>query len=126
MTAEEKEELKRKFPELSRHGRKFDKAIGAAMSGSVKESRFTPSGRKILTVVGNLGDEFIDPEKPYCSCSHFYFRVMTGKDETCYHLLSYEIASRAGMVEVTEFSDEEYGSVMKAVVSDVLNLLGRA
>ncbi len=125
MTTEEKEELKRRFSELSKHGRKFDKAIDAAVSGNVKESRFVPSGRKILTVVGNLGDEFIDPEKPYCSCSHFYFRVLSGKDELCYHLLSYEIASQAGKVEVTEFSDEEYGPILKAIIGDVFDILNR-
>lgn len=118
-----KEELKRQFSELSRHGRKFDRAIDTVLAGGVKENRFVPSGRKILTVIGRLGDEFIDPEKPYCSCSNFFFRVMNGREELCYHLLSYEIASRSGRIEVVKFSDEEYGPVMKAIVGDVFNVI---
>ena len=126
MTSGDKEELKRQFDEFSRHGPKFGKAIDAVLAGGVKESRFLPSGRKLLTVVGNLGDEFIDPERPYCSCSHFFFRVLNGKDELCYHLLSFKIASRAGKVDVTTFSDEEYGSILEAIIGDVFSVLKRS
>jgi predicted nucleic acid-binding Zn finger protein len=121
-----REELRHRFSELSKHGRKLDKAIDTALAGGVKESRFVPSGRRILTVVGRLGEEFIDPDKPYCSCSNFLFRVMTGKEETCYHLLSHTIASRSGRVEVTEFSDEEYGQFLKAVIGDVFDVMNRS
>ncbi len=126
MTAEaqpEKEELRRKLGQFSKYGRKFDRALDAVFSGGVKESRFIPSGRRVFTVVGNAGDEFIDPDKPYCSCSHFFFRVLTGKDETCYHLLSHRMASAAGRVDVNKFSDDEYGQVLRALVADVFNVI---
>lgn len=126
MANENREEFKRRFGEFSRYDRKFDKAVDTVLAGGVKENRFLPSGRKLLTVVGNLGDEFIDPEKPYCSCSHFFFRVLSGKDELCYHLLSYKIAFQAGRVEVTKFSDEEYGPVLKAIIGDVFSVLNRS
>jgi predicted nucleic acid-binding Zn finger protein len=122
----QKEELKREFSEFSRHGRKFDRAIDTVLAGGVKESRFLPSGRRILTVVGRLGDEFIDPEKPYCSCSNFFFRVINGKEELCYHLLSYEIASRSHRIEVIKFSDEEYGAVLKAIIGDVFDVINHS
>jgi predicted nucleic acid-binding Zn finger protein len=122
----QKEELKRRFNEFSRHGRKFDRAINTVLAGGVKENRFMPSGRRILTVVGRLGDEFIDPKKPYCSCSNFFFRVMNGKEELCYHLLSYEIASRSDRIEVTKFSDEEYGAFLKALIGDVFDVINRS
>lgn len=125
-TAEPEESLRREFSELSRYGQKFDRALATVLAGGVKESRFKPSGRRILTVVGKLGDEFIDPEKPYCSCSNFFFKVTGGKEETCYHLLSYKIASRAGRVDVIEFSDEEYPQVLKAVVMDVFDVMSRS
>jgi predicted nucleic acid-binding Zn finger protein len=126
MTDQDRIELKRRFGEFSKYGRKFDRAIDNVLAGGVKEIRFLPSGRRFFTVVGKLGDEFIDPERPYCSCSNFYFEVLGGRDEICYHLLSYRIASRLGKVEVTEFSDEEYSSLLKAIVGDVFSVLGRS
>src|SRR5208337_4108335 len=63
---EETTALKRQFAKYAKYGRKFDRAVETVVAGGVKEHRFLPSKRKILTVVGNLGDEFIDPEKPYC------------------------------------------------------------
>jgi predicted nucleic acid-binding Zn finger protein len=119
------ESLRARFPQYLRYGSKLDRAIEVVLSGGVKEHRFLPSGRRIFTVVGNLGDEFVDPEKPYCSCSHFYFRVLGHKDETCYHLLSYKIASACSMVDTITFSDEEYSSVFAAVALDVFHILER-
>lgn len=120
------ESLRREFSELSGYGRKFDRALATVLAGGVKESRFLPSGRTILTVVGKLGDEFIDPQKPYCSCRDFYFKVIGGREETCYHLLSHRIAVRAGKVDVIEFSDDEYPGVLRAVVMDVFDVMNRS
>lgn len=74
-------------------------------------------------MVGRLGDEFVDPEKPYCSCSNFYFRVLGGREETCYHLISYRIAAKTGRIDVIEFSDDEYGPYLVAAVRDVFDVL---
>ncbi len=126
IATEAKEDLKLRFADLAKHGRKFDRAVDTVLAGGVKENRFVPSGRSILTVVGRLGEEFIDPAKPYCSCSNFFFKVTTGKDELCYHLLSYAIASKVGKVEVTEFSDEEYGQVLAAILGDVFDVMRRS
>jgi predicted nucleic acid-binding Zn finger protein len=122
-TEENVESLKQRFARYSRHGSKFDRAVQTALLGGVKEHLFLPSGRKIYTVVGKLGDEFIDPERPYCSCSNFFFRVLGHKDELCYHLLSFIIASDSGLLDTVTFSDEEYDSVMAAVVKDVFQIL---
>jgi len=119
------EDLRLRFPQYLKHGTKLDRAINAALARAVKEHRFLPSGRRIYTVVGNLGDEFIDPERPYCSCSHFFFRVLGHKDELCYHLLSYAIASESGLIDVVTFSDEEYSPFMAAVVRDIFRTLDR-
>jgi len=117
---------KLEFGDLAVYGKKFDKALTTALSGGVKECRFMPSGMRLFTVVGNLGDEFIDPDRPYCSCSNFFFRVAGGKEEICYHLLSYKIATRIGKVDVVEFGDEEYPQVLKAVVMDVFDVMNRS
>ena len=123
---EGRQALREEVAELARYGRKFEKAVDTVMAGGVKECRFLPSGRKVFSVVGKLGDEFIDPEKPYCSCSNFFFRVMKGREELCYHLLSYTIAVRTGRVAVLEFSDDEYGEYLSATVKDVFEILEKS
>ncbi|MGP8125683.1 MAG: hypothetical protein ACLQEQ_07470 [Nitrososphaerales archaeon] len=123
---EERRALREEVAELARYGRKFEKAIDTVMAGGVKECRFLPSGRKVFSVVGTLGDEFIDPERPYCSCSNFFFRVMGGREELCYHLLSYRVAVRTGRVAVVEFGDDEYGEYLSATVKDVFEVLGKS
>ncbi len=122
----EAEALRRRFPGYARHGSKLDRAIDTVLAGGVKESVFLPSGRKVITVVGRLGDEFVDPEKPYCSCSNFFFRVLGGREDTCYHLLSYRIASETGKLDVVRFSDEEYGAYLAATVRDVFEVLRKS
>lgn len=124
--SEERERLKERVSEFAKYGTKFDHAIETVLAGGVKESRFLPSGRKVITVVGRLGDEFIDPERPYCSCSNFYFRVLSGREEICYHLLSYKVATRTGKVEVVEFADDEYGPYFVATVRDVFDVLQKS
>lgn len=114
------------FPKYARYGSKFRKALDTVANGGVKEHRFLPSGRTVFTVVGQTGDEFIDPEKPYCSCSNFYFRVMGRREELCYHLLSYRMASESKSVDVVTFSDEEYDAVLSAILRDVFRVLDRS
>jgi predicted nucleic acid-binding Zn finger protein len=113
-------------PEFEKLGSKLDRAIDAVLAGGVKVVVFRPSGRKVVTVVGRLGDEFIDPEKPYCSCSNFFFRVSGGREETCYHLLAYKIAAKTGKLDTVEFSDEEYGQYLTAIIRDVFEVLRKS
>ena len=123
---EDRDSLKARASEFGKYGTKLDRAIDTVLAGGVKECRFLPIGRRLVTVVGKFGDEFVDPERPYCSCSNFYFRVMGGREEVCYHLISYKIAAGAGMVDVIEFSDEEYGPYLSATVQDVFDVLRRS
>ena len=124
--SEERLSLKAEAAEFEKHGAKLEKALDTVLAGGVKECRFLPSGRRLIIVVGRLGDEFVDPEKPYCSCSNFYFHVLGGREETCYHLMSYKIAARAGKLDVVEFDDEEYGDYLSATVTDVFETLRRS
>lgn len=125
-SSEERESLKAKSSEYAKYGTKLDRAIDTVLAGGVKESLFLPSRRKVTSVVGRLGDEFINPEKPYCSCSNFFFRVLGGREEICYHLLSYKIAAKTGKVDVVVFSDEEYGPYLAATVRDVFEVLRKS
>ena len=126
MGEEERRTVVEQVANLASYGQKFEKAVDAVMAGGVKECRFLPSGRRVLSVVGKEGDEFIDPQRSYCSCSHYFFRVLGGNDETCYHLLSHRIASELGTLDVVTFDDAEYGQVFATIVRDVFGVLERS
>jgi predicted nucleic acid-binding Zn finger protein len=122
----ERRALAERVAGLEKHGKKFEKAIDTVLAGGVKECRFLPSGRRVYSVVGTLGDEFIDPERPYCSCGDFYFRVTRGKEGVCYHLLSFTIASETGRLSALDFSDDEYADYFGALVGDVFEVLTKS
>lgn len=115
-----KEELTLRFARLYAEGRQLDKAIEAVLDGCVKQHSFVPSGRTLYTVVGRSGEEFIDPVRPFCSCKHFFFRVLGGRDRSCYHLMSYEIARETGLFDSIHFKDEEFGTFLRMLTFDLL------
>jgi predicted nucleic acid-binding Zn finger protein len=119
-TVETKEQLASRFTRYSNDQSQFKKAIDAAFGGCVKRHVFLPSGRSIYTVVGSNADEFIDPEKPFCSCEPYFYGVLGAKVKYCYHILSYKIADESGLVEEVRFDDEEYDTFMRLLASDVL------
>ena len=124
--SEERDSVKAGASEFEKYGTKLDRAVDTVLAGGVKECRLLPSGRRLITVVAKYGDEFVDPERQYCSCSNFYFRVLGGREETCYHLISYRIAAKAGKVDIVEFSDEVYGPYLSATIQDVFVVLRRS
>jgi predicted nucleic acid-binding Zn finger protein len=119
-TVESKEQLASRFTQYSNDQGQFNKAIEAAFGGLVKRHVFLPSGRSICTVVGSNADEFIDPEKLFCSCESYFYGVLSAKVKYCYHILSYKIADESGLVEEVRFDDEEYDIFMGLLASDVL------
>ena len=124
--SERKDALRKKLQEFEKYGPKFERAMDVVLAGGIKESVFLPSGRKVFTVVGTLGDDFIDPERPYCSCSSFFFHVLGGKEKLCYHLIGFKVAERTGSIDVIEFSDEEYGPYLSATIRDVFEVLRKS
>jgi predicted nucleic acid-binding Zn finger protein len=119
-TVESKEELASRFARYSKDQKQFQRAIEAALGGCVKKHVFLPSGRCVCTVVGSNADEFVDPDKPFCSCESFFYGVLGGKVKYCYHILSYKIADESGLVQDVRFDDEEYDAFMRLLASDVL------
>ena len=120
-TVQSKEELATRFARYSDDQKQFEKAIEAALGGCVKRHVFLPSGRYVLTVVGSNADEFVDPDKPFCSCESFFYGVLSDKAKYCYHILSYKIADEAGLVEDVRFDDEEYDAFVRLLADDVLH-----
>ena len=122
---ETREEFASSFAHYSRHLGQFNRAIDAVLNGCVKMHVFSPSGRVIYTVVGRSGEEFIDPFKPFCSCKNFFFGVLGGRNQTCYHLLSYTVAKESERFDRIELHDEEFESFTRFLVHDVTNKEGR-
>jgi predicted nucleic acid-binding Zn finger protein len=120
-TQTDKERLTSRFANAAENQAQLGRAADAALNGCVKEHIFTPSGRVVFTVVGRSGDEFIDPAKPFCSCSHFFFRVLGGRDQTCYHLLAYEMAKESHGFAKTEFHDEEFSPFLRLLSLDLMD-----
>jgi len=120
-TIESKEELASRFARYSNNQSQFERAIEAALGGYVKRHVFLPSGRYVCTVVGSNADEFVDPDKPFCSCESFFYGVLSSKVKYCYHILSYKIADESGLVQDVRFDDEEYDTFMRLLASDVLH-----
>lgn len=118
------DELVSRFASKSANPNHLKKAAEAVLGGCVKRHVFLPSGRVLVTVVGRSGDEFVDPERPFCSCSHFFFRVLGGRDHTCYHLLAYEMAKDAQLFDQVEMHDEEFGTFLRMLASDLMESFG--
>ncbi len=86
---------------------------------SVRCHRFAPSGRVLWTFVGSEGDHLVDDELHYCSCSHFYYRVLGDKDSTCHHIESVKLAKAGNNGATFAFDDSEYAPFLTALLGDL-------
>lgn len=86
---------------------------------SVRCHKFAPSGRVLWTFVGSEGDHLVDDEVHYCSCSHFYYRVLGDKDSTCHHLESLKLAKVTNSGATFAFDDSEYVPFLTALLGDL-------
>jgi predicted nucleic acid-binding Zn finger protein len=124
MNTEEEGGRRRLIAEFkARHGLsdfKMDTLRDLVDSGNVKRHVSNGGKREIWTVVGRNGDSLILPERHYCSCSDYYFRVPSDKATECYHLLAKDLAERLGSFETIQISDEEYPHFLGLLLSDIL------
>lgn len=86
---------------------------------SVRCHRFAPSGRVLWTFVGSEGDHLVDDVLHYCSCSHFYYRVLGDKDSTCHHIESLKLAKMTNDGAAFAFDDSEYAPFLRALLGDL-------
>ena len=89
------------------------------MTKNVKLHSFYPSGREIWTVVGIEGDQLVIESQPYCSCRHFHYKVLSDKDQICYHLLSVKIARQLKAYDEIYLHDTEYSVLLKFLILDI-------
>jgi len=110
------------YAQYGHYGKKLEKALRLVIGGGVKLHRFSPSQREIWTVVGREGDQLVDEYQPYCSCRHFYYRVLGNKDDLCYHLLGLRIAKQINKYDTVEFMDLEYHPFLELLLKDIVSL----
>ena len=84
----------------------------------IKLHLFEPSNRKIWTIVGTEKEYWLDPDLDFCSCPGYYFNKSDGKNR-CYHLESFKMATAKNKIELTTFSDDEYGSFIDSLLSEL-------
>ena len=94
------------------YGKLMDEAEKAVSEERVKLYIFKPSGRRRWIVVGKHQDYLVLPDAGYCSCSDFFFRVMSGEKPTCYHLIAVKLARKKKRYEVIEEDDEWHDTLM--------------
>ena len=94
------------------YGKLMDEAEKAVSEERVKLYIFKPSGRRRWIVVGKNQDYLVLPDAGYCSCSDFFFRVMSGEKPTCYHLIAVKLARKKKRYEVIEEDDEWHDTLM--------------
>jgi predicted nucleic acid-binding Zn finger protein len=94
-----------------RFGDRFKNALELVEKQSVHRFTFKPSGRIIWTVKGRKGVYQVIPDTNFCNCDDYYFRVMDGKRELCYHIIAQKIASALGEYATSDLLDIQYGKI---------------
>nr|AIF22592.1 hypothetical protein [uncultured marine thaumarchaeote SAT1000_09_H09] len=79
----------------------------------IKLHIFEPSDRRIWTVVGADKEYWFDPDLDFCSCPGYYF------NNECYHLDNFSLAMSQNQIESITFSDDEYGSFIGSLLSEL-------
>lgn len=97
---------------------RVQKAVKVTLGKGVKLHIFKPSNREIWTVVGRDNEYWVDPENNFCSCKDYYFQTLSGKEQ-CYHLQIIDVAKKKNLVDLVEFSDDEYNMFLKALINDM-------
>ncbi|HET8793129.1 MAG TPA: hypothetical protein VFM31_05000 [Nitrososphaeraceae archaeon] len=85
----------------------------------LKLHSFTPSKRSLWTIVGKNDEYWLDPELNYCTCKHYYFKTLSGKDK-CQHLKILNELIKNKKYDQTDYSDEEYYDFLALLIKDIL------
>ncbi|MGE0243186.1 MAG: hypothetical protein AB7P56_04595 [Nitrososphaeraceae archaeon] len=88
-------------------------------SYQLKLHYFTPSKRHLWTIVGKNDEYWLDPDLDYCSCRHYFFKTLSGK-EKCQHLKVLSDLIKNENYDKIEFSDVEYYNFLGLLIKDLL------
>lgn len=88
----------------------------AVSEGRVKLHVFSPSGRRVWTVVGREDEYWMDPDSGYCSCPGYYF----GDARSCYHVRCQRLAAKLSAHETARFADSEFDGFISGLVASTM------
>ncbi|MCS7126384.1 MAG: hypothetical protein NZ929_05700 [Aigarchaeota archaeon] len=94
------------------------KALEAVREKRVKLYVFRPSNRKLWIVVGRHGYYMVLPDSGYCTCSDFFFRVISGEKPTCYHLAAVKKAREEKTYSIIEKEDRQYRKIINGSLKE--------
>lgn len=91
--------------------KRFNQAMELVDEEKVSKYVFSPSGRTIWVVAGKHGEYQVLPESMFCSCDDYFYRVMSGKKQVCYHIIAQQIAEALGKYRTTDLADSSYAQI---------------
>jgi predicted nucleic acid-binding Zn finger protein len=91
--------------------KRFNQAMELVDDEKVSKYVFSPSGRTIWVVAGKHGEYQVLPESMFCSCDDYFYRVMSGKKQVCYHIIAQQIAEALGKYRTTDLADSSYAQI---------------
>ncbi len=72
---------------------------------------FNPSGRTIWVVQGKHGEQQVLPGSMFCTCDDYFYRVMGGKKQVCYHIIAQQLAEALGKYKTSDLGDQDYSQI---------------
>src|SRR2546426_8886868 len=91
--------------------KRFNQAMELVEEEKVSKYVFSPSGRTIWVVAGKHGEYQVLPESMFCSCDDYFFRVMSGKKQVCYHIIAQQMGEALGEYRTTDLADSNYAQI---------------
>lgn len=91
--------------------KRFNQAMELVEEEKVSKYVFSPSGRTIWVVAGKHGEYQVLPESMFCSCDDYFFRVMSGKKQVCYHIIAQQMGEALGKCRTTDLADSNYAQI---------------
>src|SRR3989442_7587053 len=91
--------------------KRFSQAMELVEEEKVRRYVFSPSGRTIWVVAGKHGEYQVLPESMFCSCDDYFFRVMSGKKQVCYHIIAQQMGEALGKYRTTDLADSNYAQI---------------
>ncbi len=91
--------------------KRFNQAMELVEEEKVSKYVFSPSGRTIWVVAGKHGEYQVLPESMFCSCDDYFFRVMSGKKQVCYHIIAQQMGEALGKYRTTDLADSNYAQM---------------
>lgn len=87
---------------------------------AVKIHMFSPSNRRICTILGKDEEYWTEPDLDFCSCKNYFYKSLSS-GKPCYHLTSTVQSIKEKTFTALEFEDNEYDQFIRAIIHDSFN-----